>query len=488
MISYIADYVAGDSQSDFIQNNYVNPQDVAITFPESKRNLVYIFLESMETTYADKNAGGAFEKNTIPELVELAQEGDCFSGDEKTIQGAFVLPGCTWTMGGIFAQTAGLPLKIPINGNSMDSVDSFFPRLVALGDILEDEGYHQCFLIGSDANFGGRDHYFSSHGSYHIHDWAHAVLIGEIPPNHRVFWGYEDEQLFSIARSRMTSFSENNQPFNLTLLTVDTHFEDGYVCQRCRNDFGDDQYSNVMACSSSQVAQLIDWMRQQPFWSNTTVVLAGDHLTMDSNYCESVPADYQRKSYVSIINGAAQVEDSHLIRSYSTLDLFPTTLAALGVQIPGDRLGLGTNLYSDKQTLIEEMGLDACVRTLNRHSDFMDRFSGIDVSDELIERVVNSTKLNISLDNQSRITFTLSGHHAINRDEILAVTLEIHDLRSDTTQHEVMTLVDWGDPNVYEHTVQTNYGSEDVPFLEAKAFISLADYSDVLVAELSPPT
>ena len=34
--------------------------------------------------------------------------------------------------------------------------------------------------------------------------------------------------------------------------------------------------------------------------------------------------------------------------------MFPTTLAALGVKIPGDMLGFGVNLFSDKKTLLEE--------------------------------------------------------------------------------------------------------------------------------------
>ena len=38
------------------------------------------------------------------------------------------------------------------------------------------------------------------------------------------------------------------------------------------------------------------------------------------------------------------------------MDLFQTTLAAMGTKIDGDRLGLGTNLYSDKETLAERYG------------------------------------------------------------------------------------------------------------------------------------
>ncbi|MEI3401952.1 MAG: hypothetical protein V8R51_06455 [Clostridia bacterium] len=39
------------------------------------------------------------------------------------------------------------------------------------------------------------------------------------------------------------------------------------------------------------------------------------------------------------------------------MDLYPTTLAALGANIDGNKLGLGTNLFSNEETLIEKYGL-----------------------------------------------------------------------------------------------------------------------------------
>ena len=43
-------------------------------------------------------------------------------------------------------------------------------------------------------------------------------------------------------------------------------------------------------------------------------------------------------------------------RVFTSLDIFPTTLAAMGFEIEGDRLGLGTNLFSSRPTLCEEYG------------------------------------------------------------------------------------------------------------------------------------
>ena len=50
--------------------------------------------------------------------------------------------------------------------------------------------------------------------------------------------------------------------------------------------------------------------------------------------------------------------------------MFPSTLAALGVKIEGDRLGLGTNLFSDKNTIPEEIGLDKFNNELQKYSSY----------------------------------------------------------------------------------------------------------------------
>ena len=52
-----------NSYSTLIEDNYVNPSQTTITFPEKKRNLIYIYLESMESTYSDKKDGGAYDHN-----------------------------------------------------------------------------------------------------------------------------------------------------------------------------------------------------------------------------------------------------------------------------------------------------------------------------------------------------------------------------------------------------------------------------------------
>lgn len=383
----IGNYIKNqNSDSDFIEQYYVNPEKTSLTFPETKRNLIYIFLESMETTYSDQANGGAFEQDIIPELTQIAQENEDFSGTDTQLNGGEVFPGSTWTMGAMFSQTSGLPLNVSsIGANDMDTQESFMPGLTTLGDILEKNGYSQTLMLGSNATFGGRELYFTDHGNYDIEDYNYAIEQGWIPSDYSVWWGYEDQKLFQFAENKLQELSTQDQPFNLTLLTVDTHFEDGYVCDLCQDEFGE-QYADVMACSSRQVAEFISWIQQQDFYSNTTIVISGDHLTMDSDFCESVSDDYTRRTYTAVINPAVEVQSTEK-REYSTLDLFPTTLAAMGVQIDGDRLGLGTNLFSNLPTLTESIGYAKEARELKKKSKFIDEFAQIDeTSEELLRR------------------------------------------------------------------------------------------------------
>lgn len=372
----IANYSKNKSTySTFIEGNYVDADDVELRFPEKKRNLIYIYLESMETTFSDVENGGAFEKNYIPELTELAQEYEDFSGSESILNGGYSMPQTTWTVAAMFAQTAGLPLSIPLENNEMNTQDSFFAGMTTLGNILQDAGYSQTLLIGSDATFGGRRLLFSGHGDFTIHDYNYALDEGLIPKGYRVWWGYEDKRLFQFAKRELRTLARQDEPFNLTILTVDTHKEDGYLCDDCGNTFRDDQYANVLACSSKKVTEFVRWVQQQDFYENTTIVLAGDHPTMDSDFCDDVAYDYTRKVYTVYINPAAEVQKPDVYRDYTTFDHYPTTLASLGVEIEGERLGLGTNLFSDEWTLTEKYQRSWMETELNRKSEFMDELT-----------------------------------------------------------------------------------------------------------------
>ena len=370
---YLIDYLAARRiDTEIYDKYYIDTATVELTFPEKKKNLVYIYMESMEMSLADESHGGGKSVNVIPELTDIALENDCFNGDTDILNGARSLYNSTWTIAGLVAQTSGLPLGINhVLTNNINSISSFMPGATTLGDILEKEGYHNVFMLGSDAKFGNRDVYFKEHGNYDIDDYYWARNNNKLPNrSYYVWWGYEDDKLFTYAKEELTSLAESDEPFALSLLTVDTHFVNGYLCDDCPDTFTS-QYSNVLACSSKKVSELVEWIEAQPWGEDTVIVLNGDHLCMDSKYYEDMPDDYERKTYTAIINSSKKEPDT--TRLYSTMDLFPTTLSAMGVTIKGDRLGLGTDLYSDTPTLLEELGENYLNYELSLNSTFYDK-------------------------------------------------------------------------------------------------------------------
>lgn len=191
VIEYL-EYVGEDTA--LYDEYYVDGRDVQITFPQQKRNLIYIYLESMETTYADQTSGVPINENLV-------------SNDT-------------------------------LNAN-WESDNNYLPGVWTIGDILNAEGYNQEFMIGSDGKFAGRSSYFIGHGDYNIFDYYTVIDKGLIDEDYFDWWGFEDAKLFKYARNEILKLSKEDKPFNFTMLTVDTHFTDGYVCNSCEDEYNE---------------------------------------------------------------------------------------------------------------------------------------------------------------------------------------------------------------------------------------------------------
>lgn len=362
----IFEYIKQQQEKTLIfEENYVDANTINIDFPSQKRNLIFIFVESLESTNFSKEKGGILEKTYIPNLERYAEEYINFSNTEK-LGGIFATIGATWTIAGMVAQTAAIPLKLSV-GNQYKDYGEFLPGTITLGDILEKNSYNNYLLLGSDAMFGGRKDYFKYHGNYQIHDYYWAIEEELIPKNYKEWWGFEDRKLFNFAKNEITNIAKKNKPFNYTILTADTHFTDGYLDKSCPTPFKE-KYANVFNCSDMMINDFINWIKKQDFYDNTTIVITGDHISMQENFYNA-PNNYQRAVYNVIINSAIK-ENNSKNRIATTLDIYPTTLAALGATIEGDRIGLGTNLFSSKKTIAEELTISYLNKEFTKRSNY----------------------------------------------------------------------------------------------------------------------
>ena len=370
----LVQYMVNKNQiSELYESEYRDPKEVSITFPEEKRNLIYIYMESMETSYQDKELGGALDYNLIRELTWLAEENINFSHN-NSVGGFRQVPGASWTVGAMVAHTGGVPLKVPDgisdwqNGYGQDG--EFLDGLTNITSILQEAGYYQTLMVGSVVSFGGRDTLYKNHGVDRIYDLVTGRADGLVPSNYwNDWWGFEDLYLFEYAKQELTEISQKDQPFAFTMLTVDTHHIGGYTCKLCGSNY-EESYENAIACASKQVYEFVGWLSQQPFYDNTTIVITGDHCSMDNGYFQrNVEPDYERHIYNCFINAVATpLHTSN--RSFCAMDMFPTTLAAMGCTIEGDRLGLGTNLFSATPTLMEKLGYDQLCDLLSQKSEY----------------------------------------------------------------------------------------------------------------------
>ena len=283
--------------------------------------------------------------------------------------------GASWTVAGIVASSSGIPLKIGSSDGNLywDYNGSYLPGAYSLGEVLKNNGYSNYFILGSNSTFGGRSLYFSQHGNYDIYDYGYAINKKWIDKNYFEWWGYEDSKLYNFSKKQLTRISKNNKPFNFTILTADTHFTDGYVDKSCKEKY-DEKYLNSYSCTDSMLYEFINWIKEQDFYKNTTIVIIGDHLSMQKNFKQMYDNNnYERKIYNTFINSRVKTKNTNN-RNFTSFDYYPTILSSLGFKINGNQLGLGVNLFSNKKTLAEKMGFEKFNNGLKEKSNYYNNY------------------------------------------------------------------------------------------------------------------
>ena len=358
--------------SNFYEENYVIPQQTKITFPAHKRNLILIFAESIEATYAQTPLHDYFKADLIPGLHKLAKNNLHFS-DNEYLGGSYEIDGTQWTQAGLFAQTCGAPIQLPINDpNWFHPKEGFFPKAWCLYDILRGQGYVESFLIGSNGEFAGMDKFVETHGNQRLLDTNFYAERDGIDLSFEKTTKFLDKQVFAYAKEELANLSSQDKPFVFTLMTLDTHYGTArFSDDVCERKYGPhNNIENVISCSDKQITDFISWLQQQEFYKDTVVVVLGDHLTMNKFFTK----DMNRKPINIFINSPVAAANTKN-RVFTPFDIYPTIIESLGAKIDGHRLGLGTSLFSDMPTLTEGKmtvkDMDINVRKKSRLYDWM---------------------------------------------------------------------------------------------------------------------
>ena len=387
----IYDYVKNNySNSGFIAKHYVDPHKTYVKFKE-KRNLIYIVSESLETTFFTKKQNGNWDYEIMPELYELLNDKDSITFYNKNkYQGIKMITGATFTTASVVANSTGVPFKVPIENNSYHS-ENFMNGTYALGDLLKDNGYYNEVISAATTSFGGIKEFFTKHGNYEIVDKNSLEKYNlSLKDEDKGGWGLNDNYLFEAAKKRLKVISKKKKPFNMELITIDAHFPEGYIGNYSIKKYKTN-YENVYATESKLIGNFINWVKKQNFYKNTTIVIVGDHLNMLDDYFNKRGIE-DRYVYNCIINPAIKTKNNKR-RTITALDFYPTTVAALGGKIDGNKLALGVNLFSDKKTLAEKYGFNKLKEELEKKSKFYDSYILDDVNINKIKRAQDKARI-----------------------------------------------------------------------------------------------
>lgn len=319
-------------------NEYLVPDFAEIDL--NGKNLVYLYLESVERTYLDES----LFPGLTPNLQKLEAMGISFSNLSQTY-------GTGWTIAGVVGSQCGIPL-VANAGNSMSGVEQFLPEAVCIGDILNEKGYDLSFLGGAELDFAGKRQFYNSHGFQKVEGLSELLKYRGVDRKYVSGWGLYDDTLFDLLIKRYKKLVKRNKPFALFALTLDTHHPAGHVSSHCESvNYGDgsNPMLNSVYCLDRMVGRLVDDLLKVNGLKDTILVIGSDHLAM-KNTASDLLEQGERQNLLLILGD--DVPSIAIQKPGNTIDIAPTLLSLLGGTHQG--LGFGRNLLSENIPIRED--------------------------------------------------------------------------------------------------------------------------------------
>ena len=329
---------------------YVRPAVTSV--PAKPKNLITVYLESGENAYGDVSAMGS---NLLEDLDDATRGWQVDEGLQQ-------FEGGGWTMAGLVGTQCGIPLKSLIATEGFDfntygeKVAHYLPGATCLGDVLAGQGYRNVFVGGADDDFAGKRTYLTDHGYDEVlglSDWKDADPAAYISPE----WGLADSHTLAHAADVLDTLHAADEPFNLTVLTLDTH-EPAGVFPDCTDD-ASVPMATAIRCSMKAVAGFLEHAEHAGYLDDTVVMVMGDHLkgTGDRDAFRDVLRAQENRTVIFRFHSPDRTPVGR--DSADQLSVLPTTLELLGFGLADGRAGLGVSLVGGHDLAGTALALDA---------------------------------------------------------------------------------------------------------------------------------
>lgn len=296
-------------------------------------NVIVILAESLSAWLVDERIHGV--AGLTPHIDDFRAHSftfrNLYSADFPTIKGELA------ALASYAFDHSGLPITAD-SGNPLKS------RYLFLSDVLSRQCGYSAYHLQSDyASFAGTASILGRHSYERIYSAEDAELRRRAAHPIEKTWGLYDEDLFR-AVTGMIAEGAFRPPFLLTLATTDLHFP--YATLRRHPG----THGNVLldAVHSQDAAFGVFWeaFKRSPRAADTVVLLTADHALVRSLVKRGGEGGGGRSSVFDYVFGALYVPGSDRWAGGGTdatctqLDLLPTLLDVLGVDIPNPFLGL----------------------------------------------------------------------------------------------------------------------------------------------------
>ncbi len=311
------------------------------------KNLILIYLESMEATYMDPMFGEAADALTV-----LSKQG-------LRIEGISQIQDTGWTTAGLVASQCGIPLLSYglVMENRMKNIETFLSNAECLATQLSERGYQTRFYGGAKLSFAGKGRFLTTHG-YETPVGLESIPEAERGPVGK--WGMYDDRVFELALRELETIAASEAPFLLSILTLGAHAPAGYPAPSCYESIkGAKEMDTTLlsvACTAGLTNQFIATAKQRGLLENTTIVLLSDHLSHLTTQTSKLD-NLTREIFTVVIS--SDIAPATTQKTGSMIDLYPTLLELLNLAPTEGKAGLGVSLLSDKPTLLEQYGSES---------------------------------------------------------------------------------------------------------------------------------
>lgn len=328
---------------------------------KSKKNIIHIYIEGIENTFADQNF---FEKNNLYFLNQL----DNRYGHIYSFKNFKQYEGANFTIAGLVSSQCGIPITPRIksltnNFSSFNNNNKKFIKSKCLGDYLAENGYYNVFMGGASLDFTNKGKFFKDHRFTEVYgkeEWEKMNLSQS--DFHRKGWGLHDDSLFRQAKEKTLELYKTKQPFNLTILTVDTHMPIGHLSNTCAS-YGFDilKYTHIVECTARLVSEYVNFLKENSILDNTLLVITGDHIAMDGlSIINKLKLNPHRTVFNLFISPTKLKKNRD---DFSHFSILPSILSALDFEFNNNRLGLGMSGFGklndeDIETLLDFKSTD----------------------------------------------------------------------------------------------------------------------------------